>query len=506
MPQPPILDYPSAPPRPRPIDRLRFLVWIGLMVLILAGNEWLIRQSWKLDRVPFIIGWSLVGTAVAAMAALLATTPATAIRVTRRTGVVMVLGGAALLQARGLFHFPWLSQDMARYQADGQMWSVGVSPYQVSPREMDRHAARDGGAPDSAGHGYGHVPHPTLRTIYPPLAQAWFGLVEWAHAAGRMPGIPMAARTLGPESDSTFSSFTPFGLSPHAALYRIGAAAFAVGTTALLLLCLHRLGRSPWYAALFGWNPLTMIECAGQGHIDIIGTFFIVLALTQTMRGRFGIAAIAVALASGIKPQAAALLPFVAMAAWQRGRSGRRSAGVLVVGLIALIVVYAPLLVSPANWHGWRETMDVYALSWEANGSIYELITAGFRGGDGRTLEDAKMLARVLAGVGTFIAFYLCLRNRLPPADAAYWLALIPLLLAPVVYPWYLLWGLGVVPLLTRTAGWTMLAWAATSGLSYHLWLEPQWSLSWPWALAEYAPVYLALAVEIRALAISPRS
>jgi hypothetical protein len=484
---------------------MRFAAWIGLIVLILAGNDWLIRQSSKIDRVPFIIGWVLVGTAVVAMAALLATTPATAIRVTRRAGVVMVLCGAALLQARGLFHVPWLSQDMARYHSDGRMWSAGVSPYQISPREMDRPAARHG-APNPLGQGYGHVPHPMLRTIYPPLAQAWFCLVEWAQPAGRLPGIPPAARTLGPGVRNAFSSFTPFGQSPHAALYRIGAGAFAIGTTALLLLCLHRLGRSPWYAALFGWSPLTVIESAGQGHIDIIGAFFIVLALTLTMRGRLGIAATAVALAAGIKPQAAVVLPFVAMAAWHPGGGRRRSAGVIAVGLIALIVVYSPLLLSPGNWQGWRETTDVYAMSWEANGSIYELITAGFRGGDGRALEEAKLLARVLAAVGTFIAFYLCVRNRLPPTEAAYWLALIPLLLAPVVYPWYLLWGLAVVPLLTRTGGWTMLAWAATSGLSYHLWQEPQWSLSWPWALAEYAPVYLALAVEVRSLATSPRS
>jgi len=178
-------------------------------------------------------------------------------------------------------------------------------------------------------------------------------------------------------------------------------------------------------------------------------------------------------------------------------RSTRRGSAAIIVFCVAIAIVYAPLLFSPANFRGWYETVQVYSASWEANGSVYELITAPFRGGDGGSLETAKQTARLIGALGFVATLYLSLRKKLPVADAAYWLLLVPLLLAPVVYPWYLLWGLAVVPLLQRSRGWTMLVWAATSVLSYQLLREPVWRLPAGWALAEYLPVYLALGVEI---------
>lgn len=170
---------------------------------------------------------------------------------------------------------------------------------------------------------------------------------------------------------------------------------------------------------------------------------------------------------------------------------------VALVFFATLFAVYSPLILNKANFTGWRETAAVYSMTWEANGSIYELLTMPFRDGDGKSLEAAKLYARLLGGVGAFMTLYLCIRNRLPFADSAYWLFMIPLLFAPVVYPWYLLWSLAMVPLLQRSRGWTVLVWAATSGLSYQLLREPAWRLPAGWALGEYLPVYLALVFEL---------
>ncbi|HLL88016.1 MAG TPA: hypothetical protein VK324_01815, partial [Tepidisphaeraceae bacterium] len=87
-------------------------------------------------------------------------------------------------------------------------------------------------------------------------------------------------------------------------------------------------------------------------------------------------------------------------------------------------------------------------------------------------------------------------RRRATAATAAYVLLGVMLLVAPVAYPWYLVWPLAVVPLLRGRAGWAALAWSGTAVLAYRLWREPTWTLPAAWALAEYAPVYAAAAVE----------
>jgi len=68
---------------------------------------------------------------------------------------------------------------------------------------------------------------------------------------------------------------------------------------------------------------------------------------------------------------------------------------------------------------------------------------------------------------------------------------------APVMYPWYALWPLAFVPLLRGRAGWAALAWSATLPLGYLVWQRADWRLSGALLLAEYAPVYVAVAIEI---------
>jgi hypothetical protein len=81
--------------------------------------------------------------------------------------------------------------------------------------------------------------------------------------------------------------------------------------------------------------------------------------------------------------------------------------------------------------------------------------------------------------------------------QAGYWIFLVALLFAPVVYPWYLLWVLCFVPFLRGCQGLTGLIWSATVGISYLLWRTSDWILPTRWLLAEYLPVYLALLLEI---------
>jgi hypothetical protein len=63
------------------------------------------------------------------------------------------------------------------------------------------------------------------------------------------------------------------------------------------------------------------------------------------------------------------------------------------------------------------------------------------------------------------------------------------LLISPVVHPWYLLWLLAFVPLVTAPwLRWTALAWSVTVPLAY---------LPSHYRLLEYAPVYSLLAFTV---------
>ena len=76
-------------------------------------------------------------------------------------------------------------------------------------------------------------------------------------------------------------------------------------------------------------------------------------------------------------------------------------------------------------------------------------------------------------------------------ASAGYVLVLTSFLVAPVAYPWYLVWALALVPLLEGTLGWAALVWSATAPVSYLVWQSNGWRLSGAATCAEYLPVYL---------------
>jgi Glycosyltransferase family 87 len=231
-------------------------VWFGGR-LPTGSPDWLIPGS---------IGAAWLGFA---LAALLVT------RVSRRTGVALVLAGAVVLVAAAGFGPPRSSDDLYRYVWDGRVQAAGIDPYRYAPAAPELQSLRDNELWPQTSHwcvdpgdvdaqngaplvpGCTLINRPTVHTIYPPAAQVLFFAV---HA---MPGIA-GVRLLG--------------------------AGFALATTVLLLLGLHRTGRDPRRAALWAWCPVVPLEAVANAHIDVAGAFFVVagllvLATAPTRRG-----------------------------------------------------------------------------------------------------------------------------------------------------------------------------------------------------------------------------
>ena len=473
--------------------RLRLATWCAAAATLLGGQAlWLVLLRGPRifdDDFVLIGGQFLLILPVLLIALLLTTTPADAIKLRRRTSEWIILVGAALLQLLAVALLrPGLSEDVLRYRVDGRMWLHGVSPYATAPRDWPGRDAIDT-----------LVPFPHARTIYPAVSELSFVAAAIIERTARQAVCEF--RPAAPAQHSPWRHYLRTEPAPYrATVFRALFAAAAVGMTLILLRLLGVLDQSPWWAVVVAWNPLVTLEFGGMGHQDVIGVLFILLALYALARRRPTVSALSLALAAAVKPFAFLLVPFAAREAPARVA---RLPGAFT---LALLVLYVPPLLYQDGHAGWRESARRYSGTWEANGSLYELIVRSFGDGDkGRARERAKQMARLI-GVSAMLATALAAwQFRARPAMAGYWLCLVALLVSPVVYPWYLLWPLCFVPLLGGRAGWTVLVWSGTVAVSYALWKQPAWRLTNAQMALEYGIVYATLLAEIGWMACHAR-
>jgi hypothetical protein len=244
-----------------------------------------------------------------------------------RAATVLVLAGGAAVAVAALTAAPSTSSDMYRYAWDGKVQASGISPYAYPPsapetaglreswlfppqaacrdralvRKLELHAA-DGTCT--------RINRPTVRTIYPPVAEGWFAAVH---------------------------ELSPDG-SRHKAM-QTGGAVLALGTTVALLVVMRRRGRDPRAAALWAWCPAVPVEAVNNAHIDTLGVLLTVLALgtatAGTRRGALLGAAIAVK-----------LYPVLALPGALSGLGRRRAARVVLPAAAVIALAYLPYVLA----------------------------------------------------------------------------------------------------------------------------------------------------------------
>jgi hypothetical protein len=226
---------------------------IGLALTVMAGLVLLVVRPGinpaRIRPLPLLIGaW----VAFVAAAWLLRKVP-------RRAAVVLILLGGIAIQAVAVSAPPKLSTDSYRYVWDGQVQAAGFDPYQyvpaatqltglrndflfypharfcVSPSYVISHPAAE------LTPGCTRINRPTVPTIYPPVAEAYFLGVHF---------LPTADDSSTPIQATT--------------------ALAAVLITVLLLFGLKRLGRDVRMAALWSWCPTVALEAGNSAHVDVI--------------------------------------------------------------------------------------------------------------------------------------------------------------------------------------------------------------------------------------------
>jgi hypothetical protein len=250
--------------------------------------------------------------------------------------------------------------------------------------------------------------------------------------------------------------------------------AFFVLVDVGLVLLLTCLASNPLRALVYAWSPLAVVEVAGSGHNDVLGALLLFLALFAFEKGRHTRTMLFLTASGLAKLLGLALAPLFVRAV------GLRRYAVIPVAALLVAAPYAS-----AGGLAFRGLLE-YGSRWRANDSLFHLLFAATG-----SLDVAKL---AVLFVLVFFVLVLVVRKT-PPLTACFWTVSAVLLLAPTVHPWYLLW---VLPFLTLfpSAAWMLLS--VSVGLSYHAAYLARPGAPWEELLLfkalEYVPFYLLLA------------
>lgn len=371
---------------------------------------------------------------------------------------------------------PSLSTDIWRYLWDGRLLSLGVNPYaeRVDSPALDAYTTPVRSKVDQAW----------MATPYPPLAEAAFSLGYSA--------TPDSPRAL-----------------------QVGFTLFDLGTAWLILLLLKELGVRQSRVVLYLWNPLIVVEFAHSGHVDAMMTFFMLLALLWTIKGRQTGSAIALGLAVISK-----IFPIALTPAFLRRWGIRRA--LLFAAVITL--PYLPFLGAGlgldagSDGTGIFGAARIYAAQWQTNAGLFHWLVVAIS----PIAEDPAGWVKVLGltavvGVGIWILLRPWWRTRREDAarvidESALIISLI-VLFSAAFFPWYLTWLLALLaPLSYREEPGRVLfivAWvyfSAAVNLSYLFYLDPANPREIEWVRAvEYLPTFALLAGSVAAQVLGER-
>lgn len=261
-------------------------------------------------------------------------------RMPRRTAVALILLGGIAVQLAAVSAPPKQSNDLYRYVWDGKVQAAGIDPYQYVPTATQLTGLRNDflfypkaeycvtpsytSSHPTAGltPGCTRINRPTVPTIYPPVAEAYFLGVHY---------LPTGSTSAKPIQAST--------------------ALAAVLVTVLLIFALGRLGRDVKMAALWSWCPTVALEAGNSAHVDVIAvgiaTVAILVLATARSRARTALGGVLLGLAIATKMTPALVVPAVLA----RGvnpprplREGmrRRWMTVAIAAGSAFVVVYIP--------------------------------------------------------------------------------------------------------------------------------------------------------------------
>jgi len=390
---------------------------VALCLAVATGGP-ILEARWRL---LVLLGvWTLAwGVAVAV-----------AFRLPGRAALAAVLVAGVAVRLAALAGPPTLSDDLYRYAWDGRVQASGGNPYQWMPQARAVAGLREAWLwPDAQGcrdlrrpPGCTRINRPAVRTIYPPLAQAWFATVY------RLGGV-----------EARHQAWQLAGFGTELALL------------ALLPLALRAWGRDPRWTALYALSPFPVVEVVNNGHVDGLAALLVVAGVAlaaRTSPWRWAAAGAVIGAAAMVK-----LYPAVALVGLVA--AGRRRPRLVATGLAGAAAVavgaYLPHVVSVGS----------RVLGYLPGYLREERYASGERHLLTGALGVPGEVAAALAAAAVVAVVAVTVVRRVPvPAAATLALGSVLLALTPV-QPWYAVVLLG----LAAVAGAP--AWAAVVAAGY---------------------------------------
>jgi alpha-1,6-mannosyltransferase len=341
----------------------------------------------------------------------------------------ILLGGALVLRLVLFPSLPDLSDDLYRYVWDGWLSSSGINPFRFPPSDPAL-AAYQGSLL------FERMNSPDFHSIYPPLSQLVF-----------LPGGAL---------------FQAFGWPISAFAVKAGFLMLEMAGVYCLYRALRAMGRRPGALVLYAWNPLPLVVVAGGGHTEgglVLGMGLLAWGVAGNGARRAWIGLMLAVASKGIPLLLAPLL--LRRQVSEQGLPG--SLWATVPAALLGIVLLAPFLFS-GLLGAVASSADLYVRLFEFNAGPYFLLKEI---GLLLTGEDwGKWIGPALRWL--FLAAAVLIWVRHPLRHAEDWFRATLLLLAlylataTTVHPWYLLWGLPLVPFTPLLRGaWLWASWAA---------------------------------------------
>lgn len=394
--------------------------------------------------------------------------------------------------------------DVYRYLWDGKVFSNGINPFEYAPAEVREFIELKIREPDTINEIYDErnqreleklrelkwenqrsltflerVNHPEVPTIYPPMAQYVFRLVQ----------------TIQQDSILTL---------------RAAFLAFDLMALVFIVLILRATSKDENLCVIYFWSPLLIKETFNSTHLDIIGISLLCGSIYFLVRSRSALATLFLALSVLGKLYPAILLPLYlqrsARQCVKEGRSPWMRPGLEALLFIAVIVVfYLPFVnTGMATFEG----LKAFSTYWQSNDSLFSILMFIygdlFRLGaenqeifsqDAPTFFSKATVASILLGVLCWLLWKRPSEDDSNAIDIRNLFIVMALvfLLSPVQNPWYLCWVIPFMVLMPKRA------WIFLTGLVglYYLdfyfdYQEIQQYTPWiPWV--EYPPFYLLL-------------
>lgn len=328
----------------------------------------------------------------------------------------------------------YTTHDVQRYVWDGRVLLEGLDPYVTAPNDPTVAHLRDAWPTP--------VEHARYPTLYPPGALALFSLC---------------------------ALFGPV-LAPW-----IWKGMVAAAYVLLLLVSQQTLGERGLqrYLPFIAMSPLLLLESGVGAHVDTLAALAIATALLWSWRHRPLAAGIALGIGGLIKlTPVLALLPLLVVAP-------NRRRGALLVGGATMAVVAGYGVALASGLRPWGST---------------GLFFSGWRFGSPLGLAIAQLPPAVALGVTAIFALaglaaVVWWTRRFGKELALFGALALPMLLSPVVFPWYLVVLLPVLVLRPTVFG---LAWLSVAPLTYEV--IDRFDVDGMWSPATWPVVCIGLA------------